>query len=422
MDWSERSVLFAPLHYATGTDIGGSELLWSYNIAQEASRYVNDADVIVGYLRNGGFSPHLRVHEVLKETETNYFSDEALFARLRFVGAYTRKAVSLARSKRYDILHHVLPWGRTTFNPLIMARRIAPRGLSEARIVMGPLQDQHEVRFDADDRAYNRFTSTEAKGFRPSAVFQRSLITAGDRVAQRLCIATLRQADALVAVSESARRSIMALGIEQPVHVIPAGVKCDDFRFVERRTHSGALKLALATYFLKRKGLDLLVRGVALAVSKGVDVELHLAGEGPEQRSIAQLAAQLDIERRVIFHGPMPGAAIAQLYANSDAFVSMSWAETFPAGLLEAMSTGLPAISAANVGAREIIDAGTTGILVPLGDVDALAEAIRAFGSNAAWRIQTGVNAARKARSTFDWGAVGQRYRELYESLLENRQ
>lgn len=420
MDWSRRSALFAPLHYATGAEIGGSELLWSYNIAREASRYMTDADVIVGYLRNGGFGPNVRVHEVLTDTGTNFFSDEALFARLGFVAAYTRRALLLARKKHYDILHHVLPWGRTTFNPLIIARGFAPAGLAKARIVMGPLQDQHETKFDADDRAYNRFAAKGEGGLGASAVLQRTLLSASNGIAQRFCVATLNRADALVAVSESARRSIVALGVSRPVHVIPAGVRCDDFPFVERRPHDGPLRLALATYFLKRKGIDVILRGIALATVEGTDVELHLAGEGPERDSIRALAEQLGIERRIIFHGALRTAEIAALYANSDAFVSMSWAETFPAGLLEAMSTGLPPISAENVGAREIIEDSVNGTLVPLGDAEALSKALRRFRENDAWRIEMGANAAQRARTTFDWSAVGASYRELYESLLEN--
>ena len=150
-------------------------------------------------------------------------------------------------------------------------------------------------------------------------------------------------------------------------------------------------------------------------------MELHLAGEGPQQSAIETLVAELGIQRCVIFRGPMRLGEIAALYANCDAFVSMSWAETFPAGILEAMSTGLPAISAANVGAREIIEDGKTGTLIPLGDFEALAEAICAYHANPAWRIQLGANAAQAVRNTYDWGAVGSRYRELYESLLGDR-
>jgi L-malate glycosyltransferase len=90
---------------------------------------------------------------------------------------------------------------------------------------------------------------------------------------------------------------------------------------------------------------------------------------------------------------------IAQLYCALDVFVSASHSESFGLAIAEAMACATPVVSTNTGGALEIIEPGKTGLLVPVGEVGNLAEAVVELLRNKSKRIAIG-NAAQKAIST----------------------
>jgi glycosyltransferase involved in cell wall biosynthesis len=103
---------------------------------------------------------------------------------------------------------------------------------------------------------------------------------------------------------------------------------------------------------------------------------LMLVGKGEKETLLRSLAAQLGIEDQVIFAGfhsdPSP------FYATADLFVLSSDYEGFGNVIVEALSFGLPVVSTdCPSGPSEILGSGTWGRLVPVGDADALARAMR---------------------------------------------
>ena len=91
----------------------------------------------------------------------------------------------------------------------------------------------------------------------------------------------------------------------------------------------------------------------------------------------------------------LPGVTknIVSELSNSDLFVQSSRWEGFGNALCEAMSIGLPAISTDCSGPQEIIRNGVEGILVPVGNVEALAEAMKQVLSNHSLRVELGKRA-----------------------------
>lgn len=126
--------------------------------------------------------------------------------------------------------------------------------------------------------------------------------------------------------------------------------------------------------FVREKRFDLLLSAFA-RVAEGRDCTLLLVGDGPLRPELERLAHQLRIADRVRMPGLLQDPW--RLLRHADLFVLSSEAESFGMVLVEAMACGVPVISFdCPTGPAEIIRDRVDGILVPLGDVQALAEQI----------------------------------------------
>jgi glycosyltransferase involved in cell wall biosynthesis len=160
------------------------------------------------------------------------------------------------------------------------------------------------------------------------------------------------------------------------------------------------------------KGFDVLVRAVASLPG----VTAAVLGEGPARPSLTALAAELGAADRLLLPGwdPEPRPRIASF----DVFVLSSRLESFPLVVLEAMLAGTPVV-ASDVGsvAEAVVD-GETGLLVPPGDPEALAAAIRRVLEEPGLADRLRWRALERARSAFTAAAMGARYAELYARVL----
>ena len=117
--------------------------------------------------------------------------------------------------------------------------------------------------------------------------------------------------------------------------------------------------------------------GDALAALARVPaVELLVRGDGPERDSLERRAAELGIADRVRFLGPGTRDDVIALFRAVDAVLLTSAWENLPHTLLEALAAGTPVIATSVGGIPEVVRDGENGLLVPAGDVDAIARAI----------------------------------------------
>jgi glycosyltransferase involved in cell wall biosynthesis len=149
-----------------------------------------------------------------------------------------------------------------------------------------------------------------------------------------------------------------------------------------RRLGLHGATLAFAGRLTAQKSLDVAFE----AVARNGDVSLVLAGEGVERDALERRAAELDLNGRVRFLGPQPRECVLELLRAADALLlSSSW-ENFPHTVVESLAVGTPVLATAAGGVVEVVDDGRNGLLVPPGDADALAQAIRRFFGDRALR------------------------------------
>ncbi|MCP5368313.1 MAG: glycosyltransferase [Hyphomicrobiales bacterium] len=255
----------------------------------------------------------------------------------------------------------------------------------------------------------------------------RARDAAGDRgpkraLERRLLLAALARADRILAISRGSADSVRALLRDAAPRLVLMSNPVD-FADLDRQAAQPAV---LDTLDLERpvvvtvarmewaKRLDLALRAFAAARAAGAPGHLVLCGDGTQRAALEALARDLGIADRVSFLG-FRANPFAEMRA-ADLFVLSSDREGLPNALVEAQGLGLPAVATdCRSGPAEIVADGETGLLVPTGDVDALARALGRLLADGAARARFGAAARERARRMFD---VATQLPRLEEVLL----
>lgn len=245
--------------------------------------------------------------------------------------------------------------------------------------------------------------------------------------------AAILEPDAVLAVTE-VWRDILAADYRVDAAVVPNGVDVGRYaagspaRAAELRALVGATDrpLLLAVGGLEpRKGSDNLVRALAAVRRRsGVDPVLAVLGGHSFQDYRAYSDAVraelpglgLEPGRDVVEVGTVPDADMPAWYRAADALAFPSVKEGFGLAVLEAMSAGLPVVTSDLPVFREYLVPGTDALLVPVGDVDALADALLAVLVDEPLRARL-VAAGNRVVQRFTWAQSAQRHLEVYAAL-----
>jgi glycosyltransferase involved in cell wall biosynthesis len=164
------------------------------------------------------------------------------------------------------------------------------------------------------------------------------------------------------------------------------------------------------------KGLDDLLRAMALVRVARPRARLLVAGDGPERPRLEALAAELRLGDVVHFLGTRKDTAA--LYRSCDVFALPSREEACSLALLEAMAAGAPIAVTAVGGNPELVRDGLDGSLVPANDPSSLAAAIRSLLEDHAAAAALGASARRRVRSRFRLARMVDETIASYRELL----
>lgn len=217
-----------------------------------------------------------------------------------------------------------------------------------------------------------------------------------------------------IAVSESTREDLVRRGLDgADITVIRNGVELDRLRPAAARfdeptiVYLGRLK--------RYKRVDLVLHAVARLVRRGVDVRMIVAGKGDARGQLEQTAARLGIGGRVRFAGFVSEKQKTELLARSWVHVLTSPREGWGIASVEASACGTPSVVSDSPGLRETVRHGETGVIVPHGDIDALAGALERV-MEPERRDRMG-GAARKMAEGYSWDRAADAVEDFLESL-----
>lgn len=242
-----------------------------------------------------------------------------------------------------------------------------------------------------------------------------------DRRERRLVKFLLEKADMVLAVSRTLLRKVQ--GVLPDLHLsrsglLPNGAPLDGIMAVEEiQDQAGLLPdyLLTAGHLIHRKGIDIVIAALRVAKDQGVRLHLVIAGDGPERENLMQQSRDYGVMDQICFLGNQSHVQVLSLMKSCLLFVLASRAEGMPLVIAEAMACG-KAVVASNVdGVPEIVQDGTTGILVPAEDPTSLASALIKLYSDTAFRNTLAKQGKEWALREYNWEAIANRYLGLIE-------
>jgi glycosyltransferase involved in cell wall biosynthesis len=236
----------------------------------------------------------------------------------------------------------------------------------------------------------------------------------------------VHHSDAVTAISSyTAARIKEVVPSAHPV-LVPFGAT------VEAPRRSAAVRLPDAPYsvlfvgrLVERKGVHVLLDALHLLHAHG-EIRLRIVGDGPLRSSLEARAVTLGLKRVVEFCGVVSADELARHYQESDAFVlpavvdSKGDTEGLGVVLIEALAHGCPVIASRVGGIPDIVHDEKTGLLVPPGDAEALAKAIRRYLDNREFAEHLAESGREHVERHFSWGAIISKLQELYAGVVEN--
>jgi starch synthase len=220
-----------------------------------------------------------------------------------------------------------------------------------------------------------------------------------------------RLADRIVVPSSFACETLIENGV--PAHkitVIPFGVDLSAFRPAPRPDTSRPVRFIFLGALGVRKGVPVLLEAWRSLAS--LRAELWLAGSVSEKH--AHLIPPLKGLRKI---GKVPHKELPALLSQCDVLVFPSYFEGLAQVQLEALAAGLPIIATDASGAADLIADGREGYIIPVGDAEALREAMLSFINSPA-DLSVMSPAARSCAERYSWEVYGDRWIDLLEQVV----
>jgi colanic acid/amylovoran biosynthesis glycosyltransferase len=237
---------------------------------------------------------------------------------------------------------------------------------------------------------------------------------------QRRLAALQREAALFICVSDFIRDQLLARGFpSEKLWVHRYGVEIEPLPNVDVPAEPCIL---FAGRFVEKKGVGVLIEAMRRLEQEGKQLRLELIGDGVIAAELKQAASGL---KSVRFPGWLPNAELRGRMRQALAVCVPSVqaetgdAEGLPNVVLEAMASGTAVVATHHAGIGEAVEDGRTGILVPSGDAEALAAALRRLTDNPSEARAMGCEARRVVLERFDAMAQSRRLEARLLEIIE---
>ncbi len=239
----------------------------------------------------------------------------------------------------------------------------------------------------------------------------------------------LTQADALAATSHALVRRVEQLlqqSVPQPprLFITPFGV--DTAAFAPRPAWAGEggphFVIGTSKALAHTYGIDILLRAFAQLPTHAPDgrpLRLCLLATGPQAAEYQALSRSLGLQDRTEFVGGIAHADMPRALQGLAVFVAPSRQESFGVSVLEASACQVPVIGSLVGGLPEVVQHGVSGLLVPPGDVQALAAAMLQLVQDPALRLAMGAAGRRLVQDHYVWDVCVSTMLAVYQQVTQ---
>ena len=204
-------------------------------------------------------------------------------------------------------------------------------------------------------------------------------------LARRFSRTQCNDLDAVVVPSRAMRAVLEDYGVQAPIEIIPTGMELEHLAGGDgaafRRQHGIAPDRPMLVHVGRvafEKNIDFLLRMLVRVRAQIPQVLLVIAGEGPSSRHLQSLSQRLGVGASVLFVGYLDRRkALLDCYRAGDAFVFASRTETQGLVLLEAMALGVPVVSTAVMGTKDILEPQRGALIAQEDEADFAGKVIR---------------------------------------------
>lgn len=189
----------------------------------------------------------------------------------------------------------------------------------------------------------------------------------------------LARADRVLVLSRGFKQALQTLGVsDHRIEVVTTMFSAADLggEPPDPRQLVRPIRLLFLSRVVREKGILESIEAVALLRDRGLDVELAVAGDGPDLAAARAKAVAADLVDQIHFLGYVRGPAKARALREAQIYLLPSAREGCPVAMLEAMACGLPVVATAVGGIPEVMADGTNGQLIEQVDAECIAQAV----------------------------------------------
>ncbi len=225
--------------------------------------------------------------------------------------------------------------------------------------------------------------------------------------------------DRIICVSEYDRKLALdySVAAEAKLIAVHNGIPLLEDVDLARPDKGDVVNIIMVARFSEQKDHGLLLEAVP-NINSRQRFRVQLVGDGEKFDEMMTRAQQMGLEN-VEFLGNR--SDVASLLSQAHIFVLTSNWEGFPLTILEAMQAGLPVVASDVGGVREAVTEGTTGYLIPRGDVQTLTSRLQYLINEPGIRAQMGINARRIFEENFTLDKMMHETIAVYEKVLQDR-
>lgn len=228
----------------------------------------------------------------------------------------------------------------------------------------------------------------------------------------------LRHANIVTTPSQYLRDAIVRAYHIQPERALVNYNATEDAEVLPFTGEKKYHQLVATARLVEWKGLDGIIRAVALLVPRFPDIKLLLAGDGPDEEKLKKLATDLGVNEHVEFLGRISRAQTWHIRKTSEVYVLNSTYEGLPHTVLTSFSAGIPTIATNIPGTNEAVIHEKTGLLVPVGDDRALADAIARLFEDPALGVKLAEGGKHIIKEKFSWESHLATLEDIFTKLV----